>query len=162
MSTGTQETGNAEPADDVSPRKCQSCSNSPKLPNTPRMLPGMRSWAGRVSGSRKATSNSAISAATPTATNAARQPNGMINALPVNGARIGDTENTSITSDISLVASAPVWRSRMIARGITPIAAPIPCRKRNAISQPMVAENAQPIAPRMKSVSPPYSGSLRP
>ena len=68
----------------------------------------MRSSAGRVSGSRKTTSANASSAATPIAANTARQPNGTINALPVNGARIGDTENTSITSDIKRVASVPV------------------------------------------------------
>ena len=58
-------------------------------------------------------------AASVTATNTARQPNGTISALPVSGARIGDTLNTSITSAISRVASTPVCRSRMIARGMT-------------------------------------------
>ena len=43
-----------------------------------------------------------------TATKTARQPNGTISALPPSGARIGDTLKTSITVDISRVASTPV------------------------------------------------------
>ena len=89
------------------------------------------------------------SATTVTATNTARQPNGTISALPVSGARIGDTLNTSMTSDISRVASTPVCRSRMMARGMTITeAAPMPCTKRKN-DQPLdrSAPAAQPIEP---------------
>ncbi len=55
-----------------------------------------------------------MTAAMVVATNTARQPNGTISALPPSGARIGDTQNTSITSAISFVASGPVCRSRMM------------------------------------------------
>ncbi len=43
-----------------------------------------------------------------TAANTARQPNGTISALPVSGARMGETLSTSMQSDISCVASMPV------------------------------------------------------
>ena len=123
----------------------------------------MRSAAGRVSGNTVASSSSASTAATITATKTARQPNGTISALPVSGARIGETLNTSMTSDISRVASTPVWRSRMIARGITIIAdAPSPCTKRNATSQATSGASAQPMDPAVNSDRPTYSGGLRP
>ena len=123
----------------------------------------MRCAGGRVSGSSVATSTSPISAAIVIATNAARQPNGTISALPTSGAKIGETLNTSITSPISLVASTPVCRSRTTARGITvTAAAPMPCSSRQAISQWMSGARLQPSAPSANSVSPKYSGGLRP
>ena len=90
---------------------------------------------------------------TPTKT--ARQPKGTISALPVSGARIGETLKTNMISAISRVASTPVWRSRMMARGITIEAqAPIPCTKRKAISHSMLGASAQPTEARMKTVRP--------
>ena len=87
-----------------------------------------------------------------TATNTARQPNGTISALPVSGARIGDTLNTSMTSDISRVASMPVCRSRMMARGMTITdEAPMPWTTRKKISHSMLGASAQPTEPAMKS-----------
>jgi len=50
-----------------------------------------------------------------------------ITKLPIPGARIGETLITSMSIDISLVASCPVWRSRTIARGTT-----IPAQAPNA------------------------------
>ena len=74
-----------------------------------------------------------------TAQNTARQPKPSMMKLPVSGARIGETENTSMSIDISLAASLPVCRSRTTARGTTmPGLAPKPCRTRKAISHSMV------------------------
>ena len=80
-----------------------------------------------------------------TATKTARQPNGTISALPASGARIGDTLKTSITSDISRVASTPVWRSRMIARGTT-----ITDGRADALQE---AEGDQPLDARRKAAA---------
>ena len=46
--------------------------------------------------------------ATNVATKTDRQPQRAISPLPVSGARIGETLNTSMISDISRAASAPV------------------------------------------------------
>src|SRR5262249_57138553 len=100
---------------------------------------------------------------TAAAANTARQPNGTISAEPARGASIGDTLRTSITVDISRVASTPVWRSRITALGTTMTeAAPTPWIKRNAISQPMLGDRPEPTAPTMKRPKPTYSGGLRP
>ena len=89
------------------------------------------------------------------ATKTARQPNGTISALPVTGARIGETEITSMTSAISRAPSTPVWRSRMMARGITMTDdAPTPWSARKAISQPMLGASAHPAEPIANTTSP--------
>ncbi len=83
--------------------------------------------------------------------------------LPASGARMGLTLKTSISSDISRVASAPVCRSRTTARVITLGAPPpSPCTKRNASSVPMSRASAQPMLPATNSAMPAYSGGLRP
>ena len=108
-----------------------------------------------VSGSAKATSAKPMIATMVTATNTARQPKGTMMALPISGARIGDTLKTSMIVDISLVASMPVWRSRMTARGITMhAAAPMPWTKRKKISHSMLGENPAPIPPIANTASP--------
>ena len=94
-------------------------------------------------------------AATVAATNTARQPNGTISALPASGARIGDTLRTSMTVAISRVASTPVCRSRITARGTTITdAAPMPWMRRKAISQPMLGDSPEPTAPTMNRLRP--------
>ena len=67
--------------------------------------------------------------------NTARQSQRPIKTLPTDGASIGQTPKTSINSDMSFVASRPVWRSRTTAPGMTMLAAAaIPCSTRNPIS----------------------------
>ena len=66
-------------------------------------------WAaGRVSFSCVATSTSPTMAASATAQNTPRQPATAITPLPTSGARMGETLNTSISSDIIRAASLPV------------------------------------------------------
>ncbi|MNT39881.1 hypothetical protein D3C72_1761650 [compost metagenome] len=102
-------------------------------------------------------------AAMVTAQNTPRQPVKAMTRLPASGARIGDTLNTSISSDISRAASVPVCRSRTTARGIAmPAAAPRPCTKRSAIRVWMSVASAQPTLASANSTSPAYSGGLRP
>ena len=79
----------------------------------------------------------ASTAAIVTAQKTARQPKASMMKLPVSGARIGDTLNTSIKSDISLVASGPVCRSRTTARGTT-----MPVDRAQPLQQP---EEDQPL-----------------
>ena len=98
-----------------------------------------------------------------TAQNTPRQPATAITPLPTSGAKMGETLNTSISSDISRAASAPVCRSRTTARGITmPAAAPKPCKKRIATSVSMLLASAQPTLATAKTPSPQYIGALRP
>ncbi len=90
-----------------------------------------------------------------TAQNTPRQPVSAITALPASGARMGDTLNTSISSDMSRAASVPVCRSRTTARGIAmPAAAPRPCTKRSTISVWMSVASAQPMLASANSTSP--------
>ena len=73
----------------------------------------------------------------------------------MSGARIGDTLNTSISSDISRAASVPVCRSRTMARGTTmPAQAPSPWMKRKAISHSIVGASAEPMPPAANSTRP--------
>ncbi len=84
-----------------------------------------------------------------------RQPTRCITPLPASGASIGEIEITSITIAISRVASGPLCRSRMIARGTTiTVAAPRPCTKRARISAPIPGASAQPTVPMRKMPTP--------
>ena len=105
----------------------------------------------------------ATRAASATTQNTPRQPVSAITPLPASGARIGETLNTSISSDMRRAASAPVCRSRTMARGIAmPAAAPSPCRKRSATRVSMSGARAQPTLPTPNRIRPKYSGGLRP
>ena len=102
-------------------------------------------------------------AASVTAQNTPRQPANAMTALPASGARIGDTLNTSISSDISRAASVPVCRSRTTARGIAmPAAAPRPCTKRSAISLWISVASAQPTLASANSTQPEVHRRLAP
>ena len=61
------------------------------------------------------------------------------------------------------VASGPVCRSRMIARGMTiTVAAPRPWTKRAAVKVATSGANAQPSVPARKMPSPISNGGRRP
>ena len=95
------------------------------------------------------------SAARVTAQNTARQPDQAITALPTKGARIGETLNTNVTSDINRAAAGPVWRSRAIASGMTiPAHAPIPSKYLKKISVLISGARAQPTLLSAKRRSP--------
>ncbi len=86
-----------------------------------------------------------------------------ISPLPTMGAIMGDTEITSITSAMRRMASGPVCRSLMTARGRTKrTAPPRPCTSLNAVSDSTLGANAQPTEAAAKKDSPKQRGSLRP
>ena len=102
-------------------------------------------------------------AAPSTIQNTPRQPATWMTKLPVSGASSGEMLNTSISSDMSRVASTPECRSRTTARGITmPPQAPSPCTKRPSRNSSALGARAQATLPQQNSVSPTYSGGLRP
>jgi hypothetical protein len=119
-----------------SPRKCRVAQqHAIGLQALPKLLPTRSFGRPRLRQAGEQQHQAENTAASGTAQNTARQPKLSISTLPVSGARIGDTLNTSISSDISRAASLPVCRSRTTARGTTmPAQAPRPCTKRSAIS----------------------------
>ena len=119
------------------------------------MLLSTRWCRGRVSERHSASSRMPSAARTVTTQNTPRQPAASITKLPASGARIGETLNTSISSDISRAASVPVCRSRTTARGITmPAQAPSPCTKRKAISVSISGAKTQPMLPARNTARP--------
>ena len=95
--------------------------------------------------------------------NTQRQLPSAITALPASGARMGETLNTSMSSDIMRAAWWPVCKSRTTARGMAmPADAPSPCTKRSATRVWMSCASAQPMLASTNRPRPRYSGSLRP
>ena len=127
-----EEARHREAADQRQPHErpvAQQPPNAPRQRRRPRRPP--RCSGASVSGSTKAVSARLSSAGQRQhrRRSAASSPTA-ISPLPASGASIGETEITSITIAISRVASGPVCRSRMIARGTTiTVAAPSPCTK---------------------------------
>ena len=116
-------------------RKDLSPNNSALPRSRLPMLNGRRLAGAKVSGCATASVTRLSTDATKRAPKMPRHPVTHISADPVNGASMGDTENTSMIAAIIRVASAPVSMSRTIARGTTPkAAAPRPCTTRPAIN----------------------------
>ena len=75
----------------------------------------------------------------------ARQPRRFSTAPPITGASAGAMPKISVICDISRWASAPLKRSRMMARPSTrPAPAERPCSARNSHSDSMLPAIAQP------------------
>ena len=140
-----------KPPISVSPMNSGSRKSRPNPRAITPSRAGCRFSGANVSGSMKAVSARASSPATARTTKISRQLPIAISPLPASGASIGEIEMTSITIAISRVASGPVCRSRMIARGTTiTVAAPSPCTSRAKMSMPIEGASAQPSVPKRK------------
>lgn len=132
---------------------------------TAGLLPPLpvRCCGGRDSGTWNTTATRVAAATTATVARTIRQFVAVRTRLPTKGAMTGTTPLTTITRVKPRAASRPLARSATTARPMTIPAAPVtPCRRRVAISTPMLGDSAATALATTASALPTSRGPRRP